>query len=88
MWNVRSFPKGLGNCDYIIHQGGNKYLIRGMFMYRNYDGQGRVLEFDLCIEANMWVSVQLGEPNANHIQGRYTFPITTLHQHLSCEQGL
>ncbi|KAF3955880.1 hypothetical protein CMV_018950 [Castanea mollissima] len=63
LWTVRSFPDGLRNCYYINLTAGNRYLIRGTFMYGNYDGQGQVPDFDLYLGANMWDSVKLGQPS-------------------------
>ncbi|KAF3450658.1 hypothetical protein FNV43_RR06747 [Rhamnella rubrinervis] len=65
--NVRSFPHGKRNC-YTLKppQGkGTIYLIRGYFMYGNYDESGGLPEFDLYVGVNLWDSVKFD--NASHV---------------------
>ncbi|XVF26890.1 hypothetical protein REPUB_Repub14bG0058900 [Reevesia pubescens] len=59
LYYVRSFPQGSRNCYNIKVSGGQKYLIRARFMYGNYDGQGKVPQFELHLEANLWDTVKL-----------------------------
>ncbi|XVF26889.1 hypothetical protein REPUB_Repub14bG0058700 [Reevesia pubescens] len=59
LYYVRSFPDGVRNCYNIKVPGGSRYLIRASFMYGNYDGQRRVPQFELHLEANLWDTVQL-----------------------------
>lgn len=61
LWNVRSFPEGIRNCYNVKLPRGqnNKYLIRGRFMYGNYDARNATPQFDLHLQANFWFSVKL-----------------------------
>ncbi|XP_072967965.1 probable LRR receptor-like serine/threonine-protein kinase At1g05700 [Typha angustifolia] len=63
--DLRSFPNGSLNCYTINHvnQGG-KYLIRGSFLYGNYDGQQSAssstpLLFNLYIGVNFWETMNI-----------------------------
>ncbi|KAA8541723.1 hypothetical protein F0562_022875 [Nyssa sinensis] len=59
--NVRSFPQGIKNCYTLRPAQGkdNKYLIRALFMYGNYDALDKVPEFYLYLGVNLWDSVAL-----------------------------
>ncbi|KAL5822642.1 hypothetical protein ACOSQ4_020542 [Xanthoceras sorbifolium] len=57
MWYVRSFPDGIRNCYKFNLTKGNKYFIRAMLMYGNYDGQDKLPAFDLYIGPDKWESV-------------------------------
>ncbi|KAG6727761.1 hypothetical protein I3842_02G140800 [Carya illinoinensis] len=59
LWNVRSFPQGVRNCYTIKITRGTIYLIRGTFLYGNYDGEGNLPEFDLYLGTNMWDTVKV-----------------------------
>ncbi|XVE51997.1 hypothetical protein DITRI_Ditri02bG0084900 [Diplodiscus trichospermus] len=61
LYYVRSFPQGIRNCYNIRVTGGLKYLIRASFMYGNYDGQEKVPQFELHLEANLWDTVKLND---------------------------
>ncbi|KAK7821762.1 putative leucine-rich repeat receptor-like protein kinase [Quercus suber] len=56
---VRSFPQGIRNCYTISVTNGTRYLIRGSFLYANYDAKSKPPGFDLYIDANKWDSVTL-----------------------------
>ncbi|KAK4590897.1 hypothetical protein RGQ29_021190 [Quercus rubra] len=56
---VRSFPQGIRNCYTISVTTGTRYLIRGSFLYANYDAKSKPPGFDLYIDANKWDSVTL-----------------------------
>ncbi|KAK4269288.1 hypothetical protein QN277_022468 [Acacia crassicarpa] len=58
-WNVRSFPEGTRNCYTLVapQASSNKYLVRAMFMYGNYDGENSLPKFDIYLGANWWDSV-------------------------------
>jgi hypothetical protein len=64
LWHVRSFPQGLRNCYHITITIGVRYLIRGTFMYGNYDAGDKLPEFDLHLGPNMWDSVKLSGASA------------------------
>ncbi|KAJ4917806.1 Leucine-rich repeat protein kinase family protein [Raphanus sativus] len=65
-WTLRSFPKGQRNCYTFNLKENSKYLIRGTFVYGNYDGLNRIPKFDLHIGPNNWTSVTLeGVANAS-----------------------
>ncbi|KAK3018455.1 hypothetical protein RJ639_004272 [Escallonia herrerae] len=58
--DLRSFPQGNKNC-YTLRPTGGKgslLLIRASFMYGNYDGENKLPEFDLYLDANFWFSVK------------------------------
>uniref|UniRef100_A0A0E0DU21 Protein kinase domain-containing protein n=1 Tax=Oryza meridionalis TaxID=40149 RepID=A0A0E0DU21_9ORYZ len=63
-YNLRSFPDGERNC-YTIRSlvPGLKYLIRGTFMYGNYDGLNRLPVFDLYIGDNFITVVNITRPD-------------------------
>ncbi|KAG2251278.1 hypothetical protein Bca52824_081414 [Brassica carinata] len=58
-WTLRSFPEGDRNCYNFNLKANSKYLIRGSFVYGNYDGQNKIPKFDLHIGPNKWTSVKL-----------------------------
>ncbi|CAM0948565.1 unnamed protein product [Alopecurus aequalis] len=61
-WNtVRSFPVGTRNCYTIrLRESGVKYLIRGKFLYGNYDGLNQShISFDLYVGVNFWMTVNI-----------------------------
>ncbi|KAF3524608.1 hypothetical protein F2Q69_00047386 [Brassica cretica] len=58
-WTLRSFPEGDRNCYNFNLTANSKYLIRGSFVYGNYDGQNKIPKFDLHIGPNKWTSVKL-----------------------------
>ncbi|CAA7050057.1 unnamed protein product [Microthlaspi erraticum] len=59
-WTLRSFPEGQRNCYNFLNLTGNrKYLIRGSFVYGNYDGLNQIPKFDLHVGPNKWTSVKL-----------------------------
>ncbi|XP_042445487.1 probable LRR receptor-like serine/threonine-protein kinase At5g59680 [Zingiber officinale] len=68
MTTLRSFPNAIRSCyalKPVIKSG--KYLLRGTFMYGNYDGQNRAntenpLQFDLYFDANFWQTVYITDP--------------------------
>ncbi|CAK9174537.1 unnamed protein product [Ilex paraguariensis] len=60
--NLRSFDEGIKNCYTLPKpsQGkDDKYLLRGSFMYGNYDGKNEIPKFDLYLGVNFWVTVEL-----------------------------
>ncbi|WJZ94439.1 hypothetical protein VitviT2T_013299 [Vitis vinifera] len=57
--SVRAFPEGLKNCYTFKLVQGNKYLIRSVFMYGNYDSKNQAPEFGLYLNADEWDSVKL-----------------------------
>ncbi|KAF5453076.1 hypothetical protein F2P56_028015 [Juglans regia] len=59
VWNVRNFPQGVRNCYTIKITRGTTYLIRGIFLHGNYDGEGNLPEFDLYLGTNMWDTVKV-----------------------------
>ncbi|CAA7050055.1 unnamed protein product [Microthlaspi erraticum] len=59
-WNLRSFPEGERNCYNFNLTADRKYLIRGTFLYGNYDGRSQLPSFDLHIGPNKWTPVKLG----------------------------
>ncbi|KAK8992724.1 hypothetical protein V6N11_048794 [Hibiscus sabdariffa] len=67
LYYVRSFPgpQGNRNCYSINVSGGSLYLIRASFMYGNYDGQSKVPQFELHLEANLWDTVQLQDESTS-----------------------
>lgn len=56
-WSVRSFPEGQRNCYTFNLTAKRKYLIRGVFIYGNYDGLNLLPNFELHIGPNNWTSV-------------------------------
>ncbi|KAG9149809.1 hypothetical protein Leryth_024782 [Lithospermum erythrorhizon] len=61
--NVRSFPEGKRNC-YILRPAlgkSNKYLIRAIFLYGNYDGKDAFPEFDLHLGVDYWYTVRIND---------------------------
>uniref|UniRef100_A0A2N9F1L1 Protein kinase domain-containing protein n=1 Tax=Fagus sylvatica TaxID=28930 RepID=A0A2N9F1L1_FAGSY len=56
---VRSFPQGIRNCYTISLTSGTRYLIRGSFLYANYDAKSKPPAFDLHLDANKWGSVTI-----------------------------
>lgn len=66
LWYVRSFPQGLRNCYNINNTitAHVRYLIRGTFMYGNYDAQNKLPKFGLHIGPNVWDSVKIMDVSA------------------------
>ncbi|XP_019094839.1 PREDICTED: probable LRR receptor-like serine/threonine-protein kinase At1g51880 isoform X2 [Camelina sativa] len=58
-WTLRSFPDGKRNCYDFNLIAKSKYLIRGTFMYGNYDGLNQIPNFDIHIGPNKWTSIKL-----------------------------
>ncbi|XP_074579606.1 putative LRR receptor-like serine/threonine-protein kinase At1g05700 [Curcuma longa] len=61
---LRSFPGGSRSCYLLNVTQGQKYLVRAIFMYGNYDGRNRAsvgnpLRFDLYLDYNLWKIVKL-----------------------------
>lgn len=68
-WTLRSFPEGKRNCYNFNLTAKSKYLIRGTFIYGNYDGMSQTPKFDLHIGPNKWTSVNLvGEAKSTIIE--------------------
>lgn len=65
--DLRSFPRGLKNCYSLNPSAGNGSLnlIRASFLYGNYDGQNKLPEFDLYLDASLWSAVKF--QSASHI---------------------
>ncbi|AAF99859.1 Putative protein kinase [Arabidopsis thaliana] len=59
IWALRSFPEGQRNCYNFSLTAKRKYLIRGTFIYGNYDGLNQLPSFDLYIGPNKWTSVSI-----------------------------
>ncbi|CAN6931233.1 unnamed protein product [Brassica oleracea] len=59
LWSLRSFPDGQRNCYNVNVTANSKYLIRGSFVYGNYDGLNQLPSFDLHIGRNKWSSVTI-----------------------------
>ncbi|CAN6927797.1 unnamed protein product [Brassica oleracea] len=59
LWSLRSFPDGKRNCYNVNVTANSKYLIRGSFVYGNYDGLNQLPSFDLHIGPNKWSSVTI-----------------------------
>ncbi|XP_023633176.1 probable LRR receptor-like serine/threonine-protein kinase At1g51860 isoform X3 [Capsella rubella] len=59
IWALRSFPVGQRNCYNVNLTANQKYLIRGTFVYGNYDGLNQFPSFDLYIGPNKWSSVKI-----------------------------
>uniref|UniRef100_M4DQZ1 Protein kinase domain-containing protein n=1 Tax=Brassica campestris TaxID=3711 RepID=M4DQZ1_BRACM len=59
LWSLRSFPEGRRNCYNVNVTANSKYLIRGSFVYGNYDGLNQLPSFDLHIGPNKWSSVTI-----------------------------
>ncbi|XBJ26818.1 hypothetical protein VPH35_004170 [Triticum aestivum] len=63
---LRSFPTGVRNCYTLrpLVSAGQKYLVRAMFMYGNYDGLGVPPIFDLHLGVNYWKTMNISDPGA------------------------
>lgn len=59
LWSLRSFPDGQRNCYNVNVTANSKYLIRGSFVYGNYDGLNQLPSFDVHIGPNKWSSVTI-----------------------------
>ncbi|AAF99857.1 Putative protein kinase [Arabidopsis thaliana] len=59
LWALRSFPEGERNCYNFNLTVNSTYLIRGTFLYGNYDGLNQSPSFDLHIGASKWTSVNI-----------------------------
>ncbi|CAM0948552.1 unnamed protein product [Alopecurus aequalis] len=60
---LRSFPNGTRNCyttDFL--KSGVKYVIRGNFLYGNYDDLKKPPIFDLYVGVNFWTTVEILDP--------------------------
>ncbi|XP_018435752.2 probable LRR receptor-like protein kinase At1g51890 [Raphanus sativus] len=65
-WSLRSFPDGQRNCYTFNLTANRKYLIRGTFIYGNYDDLNQLPIFDLYIGPNRWTTVTtLGVTNGS-----------------------
>lgn len=55
---VRYFPSGTRNC-YTMKSltVGSEYLIRGVFLYANYDNLNKTPTFDIYVGINFWITV-------------------------------
>ncbi|XP_040971191.1 probable LRR receptor-like serine/threonine-protein kinase At4g29180 isoform X2 [Gossypium hirsutum] len=60
--DLRSFPDGNKNCYTLTPAAakGSLYLLRASFLYGNYDGEDKLPEFDLYLDANLWSSIKFG----------------------------
>ncbi|XP_010500779.2 PREDICTED: probable LRR receptor-like serine/threonine-protein kinase At1g51880 [Camelina sativa] len=58
-WTLRSFPDGKRNCYNFNLTAKSKYLIRGTFIYGNYDGLNQIPKFDIHIGPNKWTSIKM-----------------------------
>uniref|UniRef100_A0A7N2LMN0 Malectin-like domain-containing protein n=1 Tax=Quercus lobata TaxID=97700 RepID=A0A7N2LMN0_QUELO len=65
-WTVRSFPEGTKNCYTLRPSPGKNrnYLIRASFMYGNYDGIGKIPNFDLYLGVNKWDTVAVTDASS------------------------
>ncbi|KAF7814196.1 putative LRR receptor-like serine/threonine-protein kinase [Senna tora] len=71
---LRSFPEGQRNCYTLKpkqptennNKNINKYLIRAVFAYGNYDNKNQVPIFDIYLGVNYWATMRVG--NASYIQ--------------------
>ncbi|TVU20528.1 hypothetical protein EJB05_36741, partial [Eragrostis curvula] len=63
--NVRSFPGAAPRSCYTLGSlnPGSKYLVRGTFMYGNYDGLNRLPVFDLYLGVNFWTTMNITTPD-------------------------
>ncbi|VAI43859.1 unnamed protein product [Triticum turgidum subsp. durum] len=63
--NVRFFQHGARNC-YALRSllAGNKYFVRALFYYGNYDGLNKLPVFDLYMGANYWHEVNISAAGA------------------------
>ncbi|CAL9218595.1 unnamed protein product [Arabidopsis halleri] len=59
LWALRSFPEGERNCYKFNLVANRKYLIRGTFVYGNYDGLNQPPSFDLHIGTSKWTSIKI-----------------------------
>ncbi|KAJ4896672.1 Leucine-rich repeat protein kinase family protein [Raphanus sativus] len=74
-WTLRSFPEGQRNCYNFNLKANRKYLIRGTFVYGNYDGLNQIPKFDLHVGPNKWTSVILdGVANASIYEMIHVLP--------------
>ncbi|KAL9284012.1 putative transferase [Arabidopsis thaliana] len=56
---VRYFPEGTRNCYNLPVEKGRNHLIRGWFIYGNYDALDTKPKFDLYLGPNPWATVDL-----------------------------
>lgn len=68
VWNLRSFPDGQRNCYNFNLTRNQRYLIRGTFLYGNYDGLNLLPSFDLHIGQTKWTSVSIRELGSSLIR--------------------
>lgn len=68
LMNVRSFPEGERNCYTLRPEQGknNKYLIRALFMYGNYDSKNQLPSFKLYLGVDEWDVI-----NIQYVTGLY-----------------
>lgn len=57
--DLRLFPEGVRNCYTLNPQQGkeNRYAIRAIFFYGNYDGKNQAPTFDLYVGVNKWKTI-------------------------------
>ncbi|KAK4267820.1 hypothetical protein QN277_024553 [Acacia crassicarpa] len=72
LMTVRSFPEGQRNCYTLKpkqekQNQKNKYLMRAIFAYGNYDSKNQPPEFDLYLGVNFWTTVLISR-NASSYQ--------------------
>ncbi|KAF2608417.1 hypothetical protein F2Q68_00043456 [Brassica cretica] len=65
---LRSFPDGQRNCYNFNLTRNQRYLIRGTFLYGNYDGLNLLPSFDLHIGQTKWTSVSIRELGSSLIR--------------------
>ncbi|KAG6549668.1 hypothetical protein Mapa_008647 [Marchantia paleacea] len=64
--SLRSFSRGAKNCyTFDEVQLGRRYLIRGTFLYANYDGLSRPPKFDVAVDATAVFEVQFGNKSSS-----------------------
>ncbi|XP_072083744.1 receptor-like protein kinase At3g21340 isoform X5 [Arachis hypogaea] len=57
---ARCFPEGVRNCYTLMRvPQKQRYLIRAIFIYNNYDGKNQNMTFDIHLGVNLWDTVSL-----------------------------
>nr|XP_029145157.1 probable LRR receptor-like serine/threonine-protein kinase At4g29180 [Arachis hypogaea] len=57
---ARCFPEGVRNCYTLTRvPQQQRYLIRAIFIYNNYDGKNQNMTFDIHLGVNLWDTVSL-----------------------------
>ncbi|KAL1293041.1 hypothetical protein AAHE18_19G043100 [Arachis hypogaea] len=56
---VRCFPEGVRNCYTLRAPQQQRYLIRAIFTYANYDAKNQSMTFDIHLGVNSWATVSL-----------------------------